>query len=178
MYWILFVMGAVAAVVIAVLVGGLVTPRQQIVSRTMRLDAPADTVWARVRAVEQYAEWRSELEDVDIEASSPGQVRWTERSTTGSAAFEMRSDDAPYRFGIRSREVDVASSSEWIWHVLGEGDHTRVTLTGRIDTPNPMARFVSTHLVGHGKPIERRLRDLARSFGTPHPEIEAADSPR
>lgn len=177
MYWILFVMGAVAAVVIAVLVGGLVTPRVQRVARTMRLDAPADAVWARVRAVEHFADWRSELEDVDIEASPPGQLRWTERSTTGSAAFEMSRDDAPHRFGIRSREVDVAASNEWTWHVLGDGDHARVTLAARIDIPNPLSRFVSTHLIGHGKPIERRLRDLARSFGSLHPDIKATDAP-
>ena len=59
MYWILFVMGTVVAVVVAVLVGGLVTPRGHSATRVLSLKASPEVVWTRVREVAQYAQWRA-----------------------------------------------------------------------------------------------------------------------
>ncbi len=165
MYWILFVMSAVAAVVIALLVGGLVTPRTHVVSRSASLDAPVDVVWSHVRDVARHAEWREVLEEVTIEHAAPGTLRWTARTTTGSERFEMTADEPPRHFAARSLDDDLSASSEWTWHVQGDARGATVTVTERGDVPNPIVRFVRTHLSGFAKPVDHYLRDLARAVG-------------
>jgi uncharacterized membrane protein len=176
MYWILFVMGAVTAVVIALVVGGLATPRQHVVVRGTVLNAPAEAVWSRIRDIERLADWRSELEDVTVEPTPATPLRWSERSTTGSTTFEATIDEPPHRFGARATDADVSSSHETTWQVTSEGDRTRVTLTARGETPNPISRFVGTHFIGHSKPVDRQLHDLARSFGQSSITIEEVGS--
>ena len=49
MYWILFVMGLIASIVIAMIAGGLATPRAHTVSKSALLSAPVDEVWHTIR---------------------------------------------------------------------------------------------------------------------------------
>ena len=57
MYWILFVMAAIAAVVIALVVGGLATPRAHAVARTTCVPAAPDAVWVSMRDLAQHGAW-------------------------------------------------------------------------------------------------------------------------
>lgn len=164
MYWILFVMGAVAAVVIALLVGGLTTPRAHAVVRSASINAAASVVWTHVRDVARHAEWREALEEVTIEDDG-GMLRWTARTTTGSARYEMTGEDPPRRFSARSLDDDLSASSEWTWQVDGDQHASIVTITERGEVPNPVVRFVRTHLTGFAGPVEQYLRDLARAVG-------------
>ena len=102
--------------------------------------------------------------------------RGTGRSTTGSTTFQATIDEPPHRFGARATDADVSSSHEVTWQITSEGDGTRVTLTASGETPNPIARFVSAHFIGHAKPVDRQLHDLARSFGQASIAIEEGRS--
>jgi hypothetical protein len=165
MYWILFIMAAIAAVVVAVVVGGLATPKAHIASRSILIRAPQQTVWTNVRDVAQYAEWRLELESVElVDPELPG-VRWREISTNGSVTFGSTEDIAPTRFTAVVLDDDLPWTGSWSWDLNAEGDATRVTVTERGEVANPIFRFIGTHFIGFTKTMDRYLKALAVRCG-------------
>jgi len=75
MLWILFIMAAMVAVVVAIIVGGLVTPRDYVVTRTVRMHASAEAVWATIRDVD-HTDWRDDTDDVYDDASARSEWSW------------------------------------------------------------------------------------------------------
>lgn len=165
MYWILFVMGLIASIVIALIVGGLATPRAHTVSKTVLLPASLADVWHSVRTVSEYATWRSDLEDVELIDTTQPQVRWREMSTRRAMAFGIVTEDAPHRMVVRILDDDLPFSGEWEWALRADGASTHVTITERGEIGNPIFRLIGTYFIGHTKTIERVLGDLARKHG-------------
>lgn len=176
MLWILFVMGTIVAILVAVIVGGLATPRDHVAGRSMVVPVALDRVWQIVRDIEHYADWRHELEDVAVVTDDPTQVRWREISTRGSLTFGITTDEPPHRFVARILDEDLPFSGEWLWELVADGDHTRISITERGRINNPVFRFIRTHISGHTRSIDSYLRALATHLGVAHATI--VDSPR
>ncbi len=165
MLWILFVMSIVAAVVIAIIVGGLATPRDHAVARTIVLSAPADAVWATIRDFSRYGDWRHELEGAEVIDTEQSQPRWRENSTRGSVAFGVTIDEPPRRLAARILDEDLPFTGEWTWDVAEHGAGTRITITERGSVGNPIFRFVGAHFIGYTKSMDAYLKALADHHG-------------
>lgn len=174
MYWILAVMGGVAAVVIALLVGGLVTPHHHEVSRAILIDAEAARVWSTVRTVERYAEWRDDLRGSALVDREQPQVRWRETSPRGSMTFGIVHEQAPHTFTARILDDDLPFSGEWRWQVDSQSHGVRVTITESADVSNPVFRFLGAHVVGYTRTIDAYLYALARHLGNGDASISDA----
>jgi hypothetical protein len=173
-FWILFVMGAIAAVVIALIAGGLATPRDHAVARTIVLRHDRDTVWSTVRNFDAYAEWRDELEHAEVVDTDQAQVRWRETSTRGSVTFGVTGEQAPERLSARILDDDLPFTGEWTWTLVVDDAGTRVTITERGSVPNPAFRFIAAHFMGYTKSLDRYLRGLAQRLGQPGITIDDA----
>ena len=171
MYWILAVMGGVAAVVIALIVGGLVTPPHHEVSRSVIIAADADRVWDTVRTVERYATWRDDLRESALVDREQPQVRWRETSRRGSITFGLVQEHAPHTFTARILDDDLPFSGEWRWQLDPQSHGVRVIITESADVSNPVFRFLGAHVVGHTRSIDTYLRALARHLGNADPLI-------
>lgn len=171
MYWILFVMGAIAAVVVAVIVGGLATPRDHAVARAVVLNAPLADVWSTVRNVARYHEWRHELEHAELVDTEQPQPRWRETSTRGSVTFGITRDEAPHTLAARILDEDLPFSGEWTWSLRAEGNGTRVTITELGSVPNPVFRFIAAHFMGYTRSLDTYLTALAQHHQSPRATI-------
>lgn len=169
MYWILLVMGALASLVLAVIVGGLATPRKYAASRAVTLRATPETIWSLVRDVGSYAEWRPEIESALVDGEE-----WQEFMTGRALRFGVVASEAPRRFVARMLDDDMPSTSEWTWDLAPRDGGTRVTLTERGEIGNPIFRFVAVHMSGHSRSIEAVLRALALKVGDAAANIEDA----
>ena len=167
MYWILFVMALIASVVIAMIVGGLVTARAHTVSQSATVPASINDVWRTIRTVDQYATWRSDLEDVDLINTTESQVRWREQSTRRSVMYGIVHEEAPHRLVVRILDDDLPYSGEWEWTLREQGTGTSVTITERGEISNPIFRLIGTYFIGHTKTIARVLNDLAQVMQRP-----------
>jgi len=176
MYWILFVMGALVAVVAALVMGGLATPRVHVASRSMVVRAPVSLVWRTVREVYSYADWRPTLTESVISVGEGGE-EWRESTRGASTRFGVTVDEPPHRFAARILDDDIPYVGEWTWMLEPAGNGTRVTTTVRGEIGNPISRFIRTHMAGHAAPIDAYLAALAARVGDPGAEI-TDDSPR
>ena len=165
MYWILFIMGLIASIVIAMIAGGLATPRAHTVSKSALLSASVNEVWHTIRTVSAFPAWRSDIDDVELVDTAQSQVRWREMSTRRSMLLGIVTEDAPHQLVVRILDDDLPFSGEWEWTLRAEGASTHVTITERGEIGNPIFRLIGTYFIGHTKMIERVLHDLARKHG-------------
>jgi len=172
MYWILFVMGTVVALVVAVLVGGLVTPRTHRATRVIALRASNEQVWALVRDVARYADWRASVRESLIVDSDQPQLRWRETTSRGSITFGVVRDEAPHDFAARILDEDLPFSGEWSWHLTPKASGTQLSITesGAID--NVLFRFLAAHVFGYHRTIDTFLEAVAKRLGEPSVVIE------
>jgi hypothetical protein len=145
MYWILAIMSAIAAAIIALLVGGLVTPATYRVARRIHLRRHAHEVRALLADISAYEQWLPSATSLVPMAPGPTDAP----------------DDAQ---GLTLQATDDDTRAQWLWswevHAGGAGADCRVTLTERGRVGNPVLRFVAA-LRGHGSHAERTLRALA-----------------
>ena len=150
MYWILVIMAAIAASLIALVVGGLVTPAAYRVARSIRLQVEAHDVRALLADLAAYATW----------TPSPMSATRDPSSDREHIVLQMRDDD-------------TASRMQWEWRVEAEATGSRVTLTESGRVGNPVIRFFAA-LRGHGGSAERTLRALAEHLGESGISVERA----
>ncbi|MGV3710422.1 MAG: SRPBCC family protein [Gemmatimonas sp.] len=163
MFWILLVMGLIVSLIVAMVVGGLVTPRTHVTGRVMQLQASPDTVWEKVSNVRGYPDWRDDVMSVDARTDQQGVLTWTEIGSK-SLSYAAVTNDPPHRFTSRITDEDLGYSGEWRFVLTPSGTGTRLTITEHGDVPNPVMRFIGS-LIGHAGSIERYMRHLALSLG-------------
>lgn len=66
MNWILLLMGLVVAVVVALMLGGLMAPKQRRVVRGIRLPIRPDEAWPVVRQVDGPPRWCASLPNMRV----------------------------------------------------------------------------------------------------------------
>ena len=137
MYWILVIMAAIAATLIALVVGGLVTPAEYRVVRRMRLQRSVHDVRALLTDLSAYEQW----------APSPSTIQ------------RQASDDAQL-IVLHVTDDDTKSQRRWAWRIDLDVAHSVITLTESGRVGNPVIRFFAA-LRGHGGDAERTLRALA-----------------
>lgn len=141
MYWILAIMAAIAASLIALVVGGLVTPAEYRAVRRIRLRRPVGEVRALLEDLAAYERW------------APSPTTMVRESSTDADVIALRVTDD-----------DTKSQQLWEWRIDGDAtsrsESSTVTLMecGRVG--NPVIRFFAA-LRGHGGGAERTLRALA-----------------
>lgn len=137
MYWILAIMAAIAASLIALVVGGLVTPAEYRVVRRMRLPRDADDVRALLTDLSAYEQW----------APSPCTIQRQDAGDAQTIVVQVTNDDTKVQL-------------HWEWRIEGDVAHSVITLTESGRVGNPVVRFFAA-LRGHGAGAERTLRALA-----------------
>ena len=137
MYWILAIMAAIAASLIALVVGGLVTPAEYRVVRRMRLPRGADDVRALLTDLSAYEQW----------APSPCTIQRQDAGDAQTIVVQVTNDD-------------TKGQLHWEWRIEGDVAHSVITLTESGRVGNPVIRFFAA-LRGHGAGAERTLRALA-----------------
>lgn len=143
MNWILLVLAAIASLVMAMLVGGLLVPARVEISRSLDLATPPEDVWRLIHAVEQIPHWCPALPTLIV---------------TDAAA--------PDRLALRL----VGDSQEVVgdWKVLVEvhEGRTRLTVFESSVTSNPLLRFLR-NFGGRTTRVDRLLRATATQLGEP-----------
>jgi hypothetical protein len=162
MFWILMVMGLLVAIVLALVVGGLVTPREHVATRSQTYRATPAQVWAAVRDVASYASWREDMIDVEMVQGSGDApaVQWREISSGGTVTFGITEEEPPVRMVARVLDDDLPWGGTWTWEVSPAPEGARLTITERGYVNNPIFRFIGTHFIGFNKTIDSYLRAL------------------
>ncbi len=160
---VIFVMGAVVAIFVAMLAGGLMLPARSAHTRTVRLRSTPDAVWSLIADPDGYPAWQDAVSSVDIDGRAP--LRWREYTDDGSTAFEAATVQPPIEFAAHSLGDDASRRTERSFVLQDEDGNTVLTYTEHSNTPNPIARFIGRYVTRNRTSADRLLSELANALG-------------
>lgn len=151
MNWILVVMAGLAATAIAILVGGLVTPAEYTVHRTITLAASPARVLEALREVESWPVWTERALNVGIREDAAGGNELDRSAVSGRLRLEVTGD-----------ENRCDGAFDFVVRLDGTGSMVECTEAGRIR--DPLRRFLRTHVIGLAGNANAALRCLAEQL--------------
>ena len=165
---ILIVVGIIGALV---LLGGVVAligstlPKSHVASRSILLHRAPSDVYAVVRDFAAAPKWRSEVKQMDVEATNSGKVYFREVGKHGTVNYELVEDVPAERMVTRIRDTDLGYSGQWTYTFAAENGGTRVTIREDGEVSNVIFRFMSRYVFGQTATIDSYLTALAKHFG-------------
>jgi Uncharacterized conserved protein len=166
MKWLLIVVGAIAALVLAVTLAGAALPQNHVAQRAEHLSAPPEKVWSIITDVPKYPAWRPDVASVEILADSGGRLAWREISPKGNKlSYEATASEAPSHLVTTITDRGIPFGGSWDYRIDPDGAGSRITITEHGEVYNPIFRFVSRFIIGHTATIDKYLGSLSARTG-------------
>ncbi len=146
MNWILLVMATIAAVMVAMLLGGAIAPRTRRAGRSLIAARSVADVYARVREADGPPRWCAELPT----------MRVSDEQAPRSLTFTLLDDD-----GAEMGRWDVTVSA-----LDGPDAWTRISISETVTVNNLLMRFLRS-LGGNGARPQRFLEAMAHQLDVP-----------
>jgi uncharacterized protein YndB with AHSA1/START domain len=146
-----------------VLVGGLL-PREHTVTREADLAAAPGIVYAAIADLEAMPSWRPGVVQVKRVADDAGRPVYREASVHGPVTYTVHEARPPARLVLGVRAPGIAGT--WTFDLAPAGSGTHLAITERAQIENPMVRFLSRFVTGHGKVVQAYRDALVRHLAT------------
>ena len=166
MRWLIGAVSIVVALIAAVFLVGALLPEAHVASRSARLPAAPDRVWAAITAVDDFPRWRADVRAVEVLDAPAGARRWREHESADrrdrGITYDVVEAAAPRRLVTRIADPDLPFGGRWEYDLTPDDGGTRLTITERGEVYNPLFRFMSRFVFGHTATIDRYLAALER----------------
>ncbi len=165
--WTVRVVGVVAAVVSLMALIGLALPVGHQASRSADIPASPAEVFALIRDVERYPQWRSGVTDVAVVDRTTELPRFRETGDFGPIVFRMEQADPPTFLRTRIDDPDQPFGGTWTYVLVPAAGGTRLTITEDGEVYNPLFRFLSRFVFSQTATIETYLDDVRTRLSSP-----------
>lgn len=163
MRWILWSITLLMLLLAAlVLVGGLMS-REHTVTREAEIAAAPAAVFAVIADLEAMSTWRPGVVQVKRLADDAGRPVYREASVYGPVTYVVSEARPPEHLVLDM--VGPGIDSTWTFDLAPAGSGTRLTIREQAQIENPMVRFLSRFVTGHGKNVQAYLDALVRHVG-------------
>lgn len=167
MHWALIVLGVLVGLFGLMAVVGWMSPVGHTVTRSARLPAAADEVYAVISDLGHTPQWWPQTASAERLDDRNGHAVWRQKLRNGMALdLEIIETTAPRRFSTRIANDDLPFGGTWIYTITPEGEHCSVTVTENGKIYNPIFRCLARYVFGHAATIESYLRALSARFDT------------
>jgi uncharacterized protein YndB with AHSA1/START domain len=165
MKWALRAIIVVGGIFAAAVLAGLALPRSHVASRTVRVAAPPERVWATITNVAEHPSWRPGLTRVETLPAVDGRAAWREHDRTSRIAYEVVEAVPPRRLVTRITDRDLPFGGRWEFDIRPAEGGSDVTVTEHGEVHNPIFRLLSRYVLGHTATIDAYLGALQGRFG-------------
>lgn len=152
-----------------VLVGGLL-PREHTVTREAELAAAPGVVYAAIADLEATPAWRPGVVHVKRLADDADRPVYREASVHGPVTYTVHEARPPARLVLGVRAPGIEGT--WTFDLAPAGSGTRLAIREQARIGNPMVRFLSRFVTGHGKVMQAYLDALVRHLAPDRTQIE------
>jgi len=167
MFWLLIAVGAIAAVILVVLITGSLLPQNHRASVSREIPAPPEQVWRTITSLRDLPNWHPEVKSVEAIVETQGKTAWRETYRNGDKiAYETVSTEPPRRLVRRIADPKLPYGGTWTLDIEDKSFGSRVTITEDGEVYNPIFRFVSRFFIGHTVTMERYLAALAQRLAS------------
>ena len=161
---ILYVVGAVAALLAIMGSVGFMLPREHVAASSVTLDAPPDSVWRVVRDLGTVPSWWTDLKAAERVERAPRETwRYLDRFNSPMPLEVVA--ERPYRLLLRIATDGGPFGGTWIYEVEPINAGARVTVTEDGWIANPFFRVMARTVFGYHATLDSYLEALGRRFG-------------
>ncbi len=160
MLWI--VLGVLLAlVVVVVVIGFALSPRQQ-VTRVELIKAPLADVWEALSNLPAQAYWRSDIKNVQMLDDDHG-LRWVEHPEHGRPLTIRKSKEKPNQELLLELSNSAGQGSRHA-RLSGVPGGTRITFTEVLTTSSPLKRIKARMRGGLDRKLDGFIQQLKQKF--------------
>jgi uncharacterized membrane protein len=161
----LIIVVIIFTIIAVVLIVGAVLPRSHVVSRRIILHRPPDEIYRSLRDFNAAPSWRSDIERVEMIATTDHHVRFREYAKHGAVTYDLVEDQPGERMVTRFADLNLGYSGSWTYTFTKDPAGTRVQITEAGEVSNIFFRFMSRFVFGQSGTIEKYLVALGKKFG-------------
>jgi Polyketide cyclase / dehydrase and lipid transport len=169
MRWIGLVVGALAAIVVLVVIVGTLLPKGHVAARRARFAAPPERVFAIISDVGATASWRKEISRVELLPADGGRTVFREQSGHDAITYRVEALEPPRRMLVRIADTGLPFGGTWTYDLAPHDSGTELTITEDGEVYNPLFRFMSRFVFSQHATIDAYLRALGAKLGEPDP---------
>ncbi len=156
-------LGALAVLVVAVLVTGWLLPERHVASGRAAFSAAPAEVWQAVSDYRTQGEWRDDVVAVEVVPGANGRTLVREVDADGETlTYAIVESEPPRRLVRRIADESLPFGGTWTFEIEALDTGSRLTITEHGEVYNPVFRFVSRFVLGHTASIEHYLAQLRR----------------
>lgn len=164
--WIFALLGLVVLLVVGPFVAGMFLPKEHVVTSSITLSQPPDSVWAVVRNLDDYPGWWRDVKSSEPDSSFGDREIWVQTDAQGQEIpLEVTQSIEPSLLVTRIADDKLPFSGQWTYEIEGAGTGSRLTITEEGEVFNPVFRLVARLFLGHHGTIDRCLESLGWRFG-------------
>jgi hypothetical protein len=165
MKWVLWIVVALAGILILVTLVGWLLPKKHSVTREAPFHQPPEVVWKTITDIEAMPSWRQGLKSVRRLPDEKGLPAWVETLDTGAVPLETLVSQPPTKLVVGIADPKLPFGGTWTYEItpLPEGSSLRIREDGEIY--NPVFRFLARFVFGYSGTIETYLKSMAKKFG-------------
>jgi hypothetical protein len=154
----------VVGVALLVVIIGLLLPKSHVAARSIALHRPAEEVFRLIADVKAAPVWRPEVQNVELLEPVDGHIRFREKGKNGALTMEIVESNSPSRMVTRIADPGLPFGGIWIFDIAPTADGSRLNITERGETYNPLFRFVSHFILGYNRTLNMYLQNVSRKF--------------
>jgi len=178
MKWVWISLGALAAIVLLVVIVGALLPVDHAAARRIRLQQSAATVFAAITDIASLPQWRKDLESVQLLPARDGRRCYREVSSHGPMDLLVEVEDPGKQVITRIVTEGSPFSGTWTFRLTPlDGGGTELQITENGEVYNVIFRTLSRFVLGHTATIDGYLRALAAKFGETAELMDAVPDP-
>jgi polyketide cyclase/dehydrase/lipid transport protein len=163
MKWLLIFALILAVPLMLVLIVGSLLPKNHTVSRTTSLRQSPDTVWALISGP---SSWRPDVRSFEELPLHKGHRMWRETDRSGQViTYEATESVAPRRLVTRIADPKLPFGGTWTYEISPANDGCTLTITENGEVYNPVFRFMSRFIMGHGATLNGYIKALHVRLG-------------
>src|SRR5688500_19511810 len=114
-YIVVAVVGSLVLLVAIIALIGSQLPKAHVASRSIFLRKSPPDVYAVCRDFASAPKWRTDVKQMDVEASPGGPVYFREVAKHGTVNYELLEDVPGQRMATRIRDTDLGYAGQWTY---------------------------------------------------------------
>jgi ribosome-associated toxin RatA of RatAB toxin-antitoxin module len=163
----LIVLGALAAVVLTVVIVGWMLPVNHRASRRVSVHANSHDVFALVERVDTYPQWQTGVQRVEVMPSNGSNtpLKFRVDGSNGPILFELSEREPDERIVTRIADTTLPFGGKWTYEIAPSDGGASLRITEDGEVYNPVYRFASRFVFGYTRTIDQYLRDVSSKLG-------------
>jgi uncharacterized protein YndB with AHSA1/START domain len=155
---VLLTVGALVAVIVLIVVIGALLPVAHTASRSLVVRKPPREVYALIRDVASFPQWRNEVQRVEVLTAT----QFREHAAHDAVTYEIIEDQPGRKIVSRIADKNLPYGGSWTWDFEPVDGGTRITVTENGEVYNPLFRFLSRFVLGHTATMDKYLAAVER----------------